>query len=90
MQLTHHAQVRMQQRGIDSTLLEYLDDYGCYLEQGNRGSMVYFDKRAKEALRKDLSRKEYARIERKLKAYCVMSNQGTVITVGHRTKPIRH
>ena len=90
MQLTHHAQARMQQRGIDSTVLDYLDEFGCYLEQGNKGSIVYFNKRAKALMRKELSRREFAKIERKLKAYYVISNEGAVITVGHRTKPIRH
>jgi hypothetical protein len=90
MNLTNHAQARMQQRGINITVLEYLDDYGCYLEQGHKGSIVYFDKRAKALLKKELSRREFARIERKLNAYYVVSNEGAVITVGHRTKPIRH
>jgi hypothetical protein len=90
MQLTHHAQARMQQRGIDSTVLDYLDEFGCYLEQGNKGSIVYFNKKAKALMRKELSRREFANVERKLKAYYVVSNEGTVITVGHRTKPIRH
>ena len=90
MQLTHHAQARMQQRGIDNTILEYLDEFGRYLEQGNRGSLVFFDKRAKTLMKKELSRREFARLERKLNAYYVVSNEGVVITVGHRTKPIRH
>lgn len=90
MELTNHAQARMQQRGIDGTVLGYLDEFGCYLEQGNKGSIVYFDKRARTLLKRELSRREFARIERKLKAYYVISNEGTVITVGHRTKPIRH
>lgn len=90
MQLTHHAQARMQQRGIDSTVLDYLDEFGCYLEQGNKGSIVYFDKRARTLLKRELSRREFTKIERKLNAYYVISNDGTVITVGHRIKPIKH
>ena len=90
MQLTFHAEKRMQQRGINTAILEYLDEFGCYLEKGSKGSIVFFDKRAKNLLRKELSRREFARIERKLNTYYIVSNEGSVITVGHRTKPIRH
>ena len=90
MQLTSHAEKRMQQRGIDMTLLGYLDEFGCFVEKGSKGSIVFFDKRAKNLLKKELSRREFARMERKLNAYYIVSNDGAVITVGHRTRPIRH
>ena len=90
MQLTNHAQTRMQQRGIDNSVLKFLDDFGRYIERGKKGSVVIFDKHAKALVRKNLSKGEFTTIEWRVDAYCVVSNEEVVITVGHQTKPICH
>jgi hypothetical protein len=88
MQLTKHAQTRMQQRGITETVLDLLYTYGRHVERGSAGAIVHFDKRAREIIRKSTPRKEYARIEQKLNAYIVESSDGSIVAVGYRYRPI--
>jgi len=88
MQLTKHAQTRMQQRGITENILDLLYTYGRHVERGSAGALLHFDKRARELIRKSTSRKEYARIEQKLNAYIVEAADGSVVTVGYRYKPV--
>ena len=88
MQLTQHARARMQQRAINEAVLELLYTHGRYVERGKSGSIIHFDKRARDLIRKRKSRTEYARIEHKLDAYVVEASDGSILTVGHRYKPI--
>ena len=88
MQLTRHARIRMQQRGITETILDLLYAYGRFVERGKAGAIVHFDKRAREFVKKTLSRRDYARIEPKLNAYIVEARDGSILTVGYRYKPI--
>ena len=89
MQLTKHAQTRMQQRGIPKSVLDLLDVHGRHVERGKRGAIVYFDKRARERIRRNTPRAEFARIEPKLHTYFVEGDDGSIITVGYRLKPVR-
>lgn len=89
--LTHHAQARLQQRGIPALVIESLLDYGRE-EYDHRGSrVVYFDHRAREELRRVVSNEAYKRMERHLDAYAVVALDGEIVTVGHRCRRInRH
>lgn len=78
----------MQQRRITQSILDLLYAYGRFVERGKTGLIVHFDKGAREFVRKTLSRKEYARIEPKLNAYLVEGPDGSILTVGHRYRPI--
>jgi len=89
MQLTKHARIRMQQRAITRSILDLLDAYGRYIERGKAGAIVYFDKRARELIKKNIPQKEFVRIEPKLSAYFVEADDGSIITVGYRYKHIR-
>lgn len=89
MQLTKHAQTRMQQRGISKSVMDLLETHGRYVERGKRGAIVYVDKRARERIRRNTSPTEFARIEQKLHAYFVEGDDGSIITVGYRHKPVR-
>jgi hypothetical protein len=88
MQLTQHARARMQQRAINETVLELLYAHGRHVERGKAGSIIHFDRRARDLIRQNKSRKEYAQIEQKLNAYIVESSDGSILTVGYRFKPI--
>jgi hypothetical protein len=86
--LTQHAEARMQQRGISSTTLESLLDYGTMTYDHRGGALVFFDKKAKSRLLRNVGRAQYRVMEKQLNAYAVVANDGSVVTVGHRRKRI--
>jgi exonuclease III len=75
--LTTHARVRMQQRGIPAAVLEDLLDYGRAMHDHRGATVLYFDRRARSALRQ---------AGRRLDAYAVVGGDGEIRTVGHRFK----
>jgi hypothetical protein len=81
--MTHHAQARLQQRGIPHNVIENLLDFGHEAHSHNGSRIVYFDHRARQQLRRQFGTDSYKRIE--------PYHTGEVITVGHRTRRInRH
>lgn len=89
--LTQHAANRMQQRGIKPETIEIL--LACVArEHDHHGfTILYFDKPARQRLRHQYGSDQYRKIERQLDAYAVVAENGSVVTVGHRTKRInRH
>jgi hypothetical protein len=89
--MTHHAQTRLQQRGIPHNVIENLLDFGHEAHSHNGSRIVYFDHRARQQLRRQVGTESYKRIEPYLDAYAVVADTGEVITVGHRTRRInRH
>ena len=86
--VTQHAVVRMQQRGIKAQAVEMLFHCGAR-EHDRRGTTIlYFDKQARQSLCRQYGAKQFKRIEGQLNAYAVIAGNGTVVTVGHRTKRI--
>jgi hypothetical protein len=89
--MTHHAQARLQQRGIPHDVIENLLDFGHEAHDHRGSRIVYFDHRARQQLRRQVGTESYKRIEPHLDAYAVVADTGEVITVGHRTRRInRH
>ena len=88
LELTQHAALRMQQRGISRTTLESLLDYGNYRYDHRGATIVYFDKKARRRLLRDSGRGAYRVMEKRFKAYAVVGSDGAVVTVGHRDKRI--
>jgi hypothetical protein len=89
--MTHHAQARLQQRGIPYDVVENLLDFGHEAHDHRGSRIVYFDHRARQQLRRQVGTESYKRIEPHLDAYAVVADNGEVITVGHRTRRInRH
>lgn len=83
--LTDHARMRMQQRGIPQSQIEWLLEYGS--ERYDRCGKLWlsYDNRAKKLMRKYLSSDILKRI--KLGTYGVIAEEnGVLVTVGHRTK----
>src|SRR5437667_5029560 len=85
---TRHAQARAQQRGIPHLIVEWLLEFGARKPSAG-ADMVYFDKRSREALRRYAGRQALAKLDGLLDVYAVVSNDGQVLTLGHRTKRIR-
>ncbi len=91
IRLTDHARTRLQQRGIPEPVLECLLTYGRKVHDHRGGELVFFDHNARDRLRRAQGADVFKRIEAKLGTYAVIAEDGSVITVGHRTKHInRH
>ena len=91
LSMTHHAQARLQQRAIPHPVLECLLDYGRKIHDHRGGELVFFDRNARDRLRRDHGDALFKKLETKLDAYAVIDEDGVVLTVGHRTKRInRH
>ncbi|MBP6422256.1 MAG: hypothetical protein KA271_05125 [Propionivibrio sp.] len=52
--MTHHAQARLQQRGIPHNGIENLLDFGHEAHSHNGSRIVYFDHRARQQLRRQV------------------------------------
>jgi hypothetical protein len=83
--LTTHARVRMQQRGIPESALDVLLEYGREAHDHRGAVIVLFDKRSRGHLRRRIGDR-FRKVERWLNAYAVLSDDGAVITVGHRDR----
>lgn len=91
LQLTDHARSRSQQRAIPDFVLDGLLSYGKTVHDHRGSLIVFFDHRAKNRLRREWSEHEFRQYETKLDAYAVLAPDGSVVTVGHRTRRIpRH
>lgn len=86
--LSQHAKIRMQQRGIPERALSLLLEYGNS-EFDHRGTrVIYFSRARKKMLEAELQKSELKRVESALNAYMVVSAKDEVVTVGHRTRRI--
>ena len=89
--LTQHAACRMQQRGIKPKTIEILVSCGARENDRHGATILYFDKPARRCLRQQYGSDQYRKTEGQLNAYAVVAANGSIITVGHRTKRInRH
>ena len=90
LNMTQHALQQSQRRCLDSRLIEYAWMYGRHLDAGRGCIRCFFDRRARNSLKEQLTRQEYARIEKKLNCYVVLTDdQETVITAAYKTKKFR-
>jgi hypothetical protein len=86
MNLSHHAEVRMQQRGIPALALDLLHQYGRS-EWANGAEIRYFDKKGLDKAKRQVQ-KLVSALDKLENIYCVETSEGSVITAGHRTQPI--
>lgn len=85
--MTRHASIRQQQRGIPSLLVDLLLDFGSSEPAGEGASLLFFDKQAMRRL--DRYAGPLAKILKDhLDVYAIVSGQ-TVITTGHRYERVR-
>ena len=88
LNMTDHARTRIQQRGIPAAVVESLLEFGSEAYDHRGGLVVYFNRRARETLRRVAGKDLYRRIETHLDAYAVVTLGGRIVTVGHRTRRI--
>lgn len=83
-----YALERAQQRGIPSEIVGWLLSYGAR-EYDKRGAIIrYFNKKSRNRLHRVVSPNIWGQVSKFLNAYAVVSQDGLVVTVGHRTQRI--
>lgn len=88
--ISKHATIRAQQRGITPMVQNYLLEYGAEIYDGHGGIKRCFDKHSIRCIEKCLGRDQVRRIANFQDVYLIeSSHDGTIITVGHRTKRMR-
>ena len=88
MHMTQHAQTRVQQRGIPVSAVDAILAFGC--RKRRHGADVYFlDRQARSRMASSMGRREYAKIERSLNSYLVVSDDGAMITAAHRKQRLK-
>lgn len=86
---SRHAQTRAQQRGIPPGIAELLDRYGEERHLGDGRVVSFLSKRGRRQMEQDWGRQAVARLSPWLGTYEIRSLEGVVITVAHRTRPLR-
>lgn len=87
MEMSRHAQVRCQQRGIPPLIRQWLQDYGSEV-QSHGATKRFFDHEAKRRLAADVGAQVVNRMGDLLNLYLVEAGT-TVITAGVRTRRIK-
>jgi hypothetical protein len=90
MNMTHHAAIRSQQRGIPPLINQWLDQFGEEEYDGHGGVRRYFSRASIRAMEREFGREILSKLAEYFSSYKVASSHdGCTITVGHRTKRIR-
>ena len=87
---THHASVRSQQRGIPPLIRDWLLAYGEEDYDGHGGILRYFSNRSIRMMQRSFGREPLRQLDKYLNSYLVeSSDDGAVITIGHRLGSMR-
>lgn len=86
--MSQHAAVRKQQRGIPEVVLECLIQFGKVCHDKRGGEILHFDKRAKQRCASALSKERLRQMDGHFDVYAVRSIDGALMTVGHRSRRI--
>jgi hypothetical protein len=89
MDMTRHAAIRQQQRGIPPMIIELLIEYGACEKAGDGTYKHFFDRRSKRRLEAHLGQL-FRLIGEYLNCYAVVCPEGRVVTVAHRTERIKY
>ena len=85
---TQHAQVRCQQRGISSEIVDVLLSFGA--QRYRHGAEIYYmDRPARDQAAKVLGKPRYAKIADRLNTYIVVSPDGDLITAAPRRRRLK-
>ncbi|MBB4199648.1 hypothetical protein CCR94_07235 [Rhodoblastus sphagnicola] len=85
MTITHHAQRRLQQRGIPPVIVNLLDQYGA-VERSRGADTLFFNRAARDRMTRAHGGRSIAGIEKWLGVYAIVSDEGSLITVAHRRR----
>ena len=89
MRVSQHARKRMQQRGLPRHIVDWLAAYG-EIDHQSGAEVFYFNRRARQALARDVGERLLQRYAKALDAYMVCAD-GQVVTVGHLyQRVVRH
>jgi hypothetical protein len=89
MNMTQHAQQRMQQRGIPRQAIGYVLTYGRVSHDHRGARVMWLNKRSRARLEREEGRNVVREMDKHLNAYVVMDTDGTVVTVGHLYRRLR-
>ena len=89
MNMTRHAQARLQQRAIPPLIIDWLCRYGSRLKGVNGTTVCFFDKQSRRYLAAEVGQVVVRRLADMMDAYLVLSGD-CIVTVGHRYKPLKH
>lgn len=88
---TTHSATRAQQRNVPGPIVELLQEHGTAHYTHHGAVLLHFTKKSREQIKARLKRTEFARVERFLNRYLVVTiDRSTIITVGVRYRPIYH
>ena len=87
--LSRHARVRMQQRGIPPSVISLLVAFGATAYDGRGSRIRYFDKRARNRVRTAIGEAQMRQFDNLLNSYAVVADGDVVVTVGHRLRPVQ-
>lgn len=85
---SHHATVRMQQRGIRPEVLDVLLSYGRHSHVQRGRTIVYMDGRARRKAIRECGREAGPLIDRLGRIVAVVGDDGVVVTVCYRDRRI--
>ena len=85
---TRHARSRMQQRGIAPALVDRVLRYGREVHDHHGAVVMMFDRASRARMARD-GESDGVPVERLRGVYVVVSTDGTIRTVGHRTRRLR-
>lgn len=91
VQLTRHANQRMQQRGIPEVVLDWLLQYGESQWDHHGAKVLYFTKKSRRHIDEVVGKDATRRYNEYMDSYAVVALDGVLLTCGHRSKKInRH
>lgn len=83
-----HFESRARQRAIPPVVFDWLEAYGEEEYDHHGGIIMFFSKRSKRLLERDLGRHFVQQNHKYLNAYKVTTTDGQLITTGWRTKRV--
>jgi hypothetical protein len=86
--LTEHARSRTRARAIAGDVIQCVLSFGSPRRR-HKAEIYTLNPGERAELRSELGPATYRRIERKLRTYVVVSDDGVVITAAYRTRRIR-
>ena len=87
---TRHFDQRMQQRGMNHTVIDALLQYGVARKTRDHASSLVFTKGALAEIRTDLGHAVFLACEKLRNAYIVVSDEGALITVARSYRRTVH
>lgn len=88
MRYTSHASARLQRRAIPGRIIDLLEEFGSSM-RSHGADRLFFDKAARRRLASNMGGNHGLQsIERWMKVYIVMSDDGQLVTAAHQT--VRH